>query len=402
MGRKINGTKLNKQYILDNVSQISIFSAYLNIKPSIIQYCIDTGKLIVSPLRNDKHPTCGFQYNNAGKLKFRDFAGFFWGDCFDIVAYILSEIDKVKYDISIKNDFIKVLRHITFTFKDVFYGSSKDINLISEINTAIDSIKVRKPKIEVIIRPINEQDISYWGQFNIDSKNLNDNFIYCVDKYYINREVNPEAKYYYDFEDPCYAYLLGKDRSGKYNIKLYFPYRRKSNVRFITNCNHLEGIYNLSDDYYDYIVITKSTKDRTSIRSTIDKCISLYGQDTKSKLCNYKDIKIGVIAIPHETYKLRELEYQWLLGKVTDCTRILSLMDRDITGIREAIYLRNNFNIDALLIPKKYKAKDFTDFVKNRKLIEVNKVINNTINYIENERKFVPIKQVEKGDALPY
>ena len=34
-----------------------------------------------------------------------------------------------EYNVADKNDFIKILRHITFTFKDIFYGKEKDINL---------------------------------------------------------------------------------------------------------------------------------------------------------------------------------------------------------------------------------------------------------------------------------
>ena len=73
MGRSIKTTKLNKDYILKEVSQITIFSTYLGITPELIQHCIDTGELITSPLREDVHPTCGFRYDNKGKLKFKDF-----------------------------------------------------------------------------------------------------------------------------------------------------------------------------------------------------------------------------------------------------------------------------------------------------------------------------------------
>ena len=132
--RNINSSKLNKQYILEKISQVTIFSTYLAIPNDVIQHCIDTGELICSPIRDDVHPTCGFRYDNKGKLKFKDFSGHFWGDCFDVVALIMSGIYNKQYDISNKDDFIKILRHITFTFKDVFYGKEKDINLINEIN----------------------------------------------------------------------------------------------------------------------------------------------------------------------------------------------------------------------------------------------------------------------------
>ena len=70
MGRSIN-SNLNKKYILDKVSQISIFSVYFDIPVALIQHCIDTGELILSPIRIDNHPTVGFRYDNKGKLKYR-------------------------------------------------------------------------------------------------------------------------------------------------------------------------------------------------------------------------------------------------------------------------------------------------------------------------------------------
>lgn len=380
MGRNINSTKLTKQLILSKVSQVTIFSTYLNLSDKLVQYCIDTGELICSPIRDDIHPTCGFRYDNKGKLKFKDFAGYFWGDCFDVVAYVMSIIYKKSYDVSDKRDFIKILRHITFTFKDIFYGQEKDINLVNEINTAIGAIKHQKQIIELVVRTWNEYDKEYWNKIGVPLQFLNVNFIYPVEQYYINRKINPEPKYFYNINDPCYGYCLGKDRSGIYNIKLYFPNREKSVTRFITNCNHLEGIYNLDKTNYDIIVITKSTKDRLSLGATLMRLSSLYGELNKS--C------IGVINVPHETYRLRQNEYDWLSGKLNKDGKIVSLMDNDTTGKCEAIWLRDNYNIIPLLIPKEYNAKDFAELIYNNKIEDVTDLIINAIKYIQKyERK---------------
>ena len=380
MGRNINSTKLTKQLILSKVSQVTIFSTYLNLSDKLVQYCVDTGELICSPIRDDIHPTCGFRYDNKGKLKFKDFAGYFWGDCFDVVAYVMSIIYKKSYDVSDKRDFIKILRHITFTFKDIFYGQEKDINLVNEINTAIGAIKHQKQIIELVVRTWNEYDKEYWNKIGVPLQFLNFNFIYPVEQYYINRKINPEPKYFYNINDPCYGYCLGKDRSGIYNIKLYFPNREKSVTRFITNCNHLEGIYNLDKTNYDIIVITKSTKDRLSLGATLIRLSSLYGELNKS--C------IGVINVPHETYRLRQNEYDWLSGKLNKDGKIVSLMDNDITGKCEAIWLRDNYNIIPLLIPKEYNAKDFAELIYNNKIEDVANLIINAIKYIQKyERK---------------
>ena len=123
MGRNINSAKLTKQLIFSKISQITIFSTYLNLSDKIVQYCIDTGELICSPIRDDNHPTCGFRYDKKGKLKFRDFAGYFWGDCLDVVAYVMSFIDKKNYDISNKDDFVMLnsMTHKMLHFGYTYY-----------------------------------------------------------------------------------------------------------------------------------------------------------------------------------------------------------------------------------------------------------------------------------------
>lgn len=374
MGRNITN-KLTKNYILSKVDQITIFSVYFNLPIETIQYCIDTGEFIISPLRTDLHPTCGFRYDNRGKLKFKDFAGYFWGDCFDAAAYILSNIDKYKnLDVNSKEGFITVLRHITFTFKDIFYGTEKDPLISDNIKEALTKIKKEKQIIELVIRKWNLSDENYWKQFNVDLQTLNINFIYPIEQFYINRKINPEPKYYYSEKDPCYGYILGKDRQGIYNIKLYFPNRNKSTTRFITNCNHLEGIYQLEKDDYDIIILTKSTKDRVSINASLKSMQSLYGELNINK--------IGIINIPHETYKLRDNEFKWLHSKLSEKGIIVSLMDNDRTGKIEANYLRKEYNILPLIIPKKYQAKDFSELIMKNNKQEIYKLIINTINQI--------------------
>jgi hypothetical protein len=396
MRRDINSSKLTKNYILSKVSQVTIFSTYLNLSDKIVQNCIDTGVLICSPLRDDIHPTCGFKYDNRGKLKLRDFAGFFWGDAFDVVALVMGVIYNKHYDISNREDFIKILRHITFTFKDIFYGSEKDINLINDINSSISIIKNKKPKIELVVREWNNDDVKYWKQFGIDLAYLNVNFVYPVEQYYIDRNINPQPKYFYKNTDPCYAYYLGKDRNNIYNIKLYFPYRDKSNTRFITNCNHLEGIFNLNNNSYDIIVLTKSTKDRLSIGNTIMNINSLYGGVIKEK--------IGIINIPHETYKLRQNEYDWLNNKLVANGIILSLMDNDRVGKLESKWLKDNFNITPILIPKHYNSKDFAEFINAYGIETVRIEILNTIKYINNyDRKRDKLVEFEEtSNIMPF
>ncbi len=394
MGRSINSNNLSKKYILDKVSQVNIFSKYFNLPIQVIQHCIDSGELILSPIRIDRHPTVGFRYDNRGKLKMRDFGGYFWGDCFDAVGYILSIINKEKISVNDKNGFLKILRHITFTFKDIFYGDEIDSTLTQQIKDAIDIGRNTKTIIDLVVRNWNEYDEIYWKEIGVNLQHLNLNFVYPIEQYYINKNINPEPKYYYKVSDPCYAYFLGKDRNGINNIKLYFPNRDKHSAsKFITNCNHLEGIYNLDRNDYNYIVITKSSKDRLSIGCTIQS-IFPYGE--------VPNIKIGIINIPHETYRLRNNEYDWLKSKLTIDGKLVSLMDNDRVGMLEANWLRRVYNIIPIFIPITSGCKDFAEYRAKNSITIISENIKQSINYINNYESIKDFWYKKKNSIKPF
>lgn len=402
MKRNINNSKLTKDSILSKVSQINIFSAYTGLEVELIQHCIDTGEFICSPFREDKHPSFGFRYDNRNKLKGRDFAGYWWGDCIDAAATVLSEIVHRPIDVSNKEHFQFVLKHIAYTFSDIIYGKEKDPLVKDVIIEGINAVRNKKQIIELVTRPWNVADSLYWKNFGINLNFLNTRFVYAVDQFYINRSSNPNPKYYYDKSpnDPCYAYVLGQDKRGIVNIKLYFPKRDKKNeVKFITNCNVLEGILHLERDKYDAIIITKSSKDRLSLESYLKRAnLSLpYGGSNTN-------LVIGVINIPHETYKLRKVEYDWLKQKVGSSGHLISFMDNDRVGKREAIWLLREYNIIPILIPEEYAVKDFSELVENYSDDCINTLTYNTINYIQDN--YAEDNQIvwntEESNIVPY
>lgn len=377
MRRTVTNGNLTKEFILSKISQVSIFSAYTGVDTEVIENCIETGEFISSPFRVDEHPSFGFRYDNRGKLKAKDFAGYFHGDCFDAAALVISEIIHKNVDISNKGWFIFVLKHIAYTFRNIIYGKDKDENIEGIIAEGVNAARNRKPIIEFVPRQWNNYDKNYWGKFHVPISYLNTNFVYPVDYFYINRKVNPEPKYYYenDRKDVCYAYMLGQDKRGVYNIKLYFPNRKHGTIRFITNSNCLEGLLNLELNEYDSIIITKSTKDRISLRAyldAIDLSIPYGGTALRT---------IGLVNIPHESYKLKQNEYDWLRAKCPNGL-ILSLMDNDNTGCREAIWLRNNYNIIPLCIPREYEVKDFAELRSKYSIETIKELINLSYNYI--------------------
>ena len=388
MRRTINTTKLTKDFIESKVSQISIMSKYLNIPIETIQNCIEHNTLIESVFRDDDTTkSMGFTYNKKGRLKVRDFGGFgFFEDIYGTVAYILSLVYDRKIETNNKQDFYFVLKHIAMTFSHLIDGKESDPAFEQNIECALQKSRTRRAIIEVVPRSWNKDDKKLWNNWGISLGYLNTNFVIPVDQYYINRGVDSDPKYYYKTKDPCYAYMLGQDRSGVVLIKLYFPNRNRNiEQKFITNCNVLEGLPNLELYNYDYILITKSSKDRLSIGNHLE-CHSFYGR-TGVKL------NIGVINLPSENYKLKEKEYEWLNNKLKPDGLILSLLDFDRTGRQGARYMYETYNIPYLFITRgelgleNFESKDFAELTEKFSLDEINTFIKDTITYVEYKYK---------------
>lgn len=385
MKRNIFTTSLTKAFIESKVSQELIMSKYLDIPIEVIQDCVNHNRLIQSVFREDDYnKSMGFTFNKVGKLKVRDFGGVgLLMDCYDVVGYILSIVYERKIEPNNKQDFYFILKHIAYTFSDIIDGKETDPNVQLTIQDAIVKGKSRRAIIEIVPRSWNHYDKEVWGKWNINLNYLNTHFVIPVDQYYINRGVDTVPKYYYSKKDPCYAYTIGQDKHGIYLFKLYFPLRnREKQLKFITNSNVLEGLLNLELDNYDYILITKSSKDRLSIGSHLF-AYPLYGGANNEKL------NIGIINLPSESYNLKQNEYNYLAGKLKNTGMILSLMDFDRTGRKCAKYLEEVYNIPYLFITRgelglpNLECKDFADLHEKFTKEEINVFIKDTLKYVE-------------------
>lgn len=382
MRRNINTSNITKDYIESKISQELIVSKYLDIDIEDVHHCIEHNTLITSVFRDDDtNKSMGIQYNNKNRLKVRDFNGIFFGDVYDVVAYVLSFVYNRTINVNNKNDFYFVLKHICYTFSDIIDNKEIDENNINNIKTAVNRIKNNKTIIEIASRSWNKDDRYIWKKWGINLNYLNTHFVIPVDQYYINRFTNPEPHYYYSSKDPCYAYILGINKKGIYNIKLYFPLRNKAKqLKFITNTTCLEGLVNLELYNYDYIIITKSSKDRLSLGNHLFD-YPLYDN-------NGNKLNIGIINVSSENYKLRQEEYDFLLSRVKEDGIILSLMDFDKTGRLEAQYLKETYNIPYLFITRgefgleDYKAKDFSELKENYSNDVINEFLRETLVYI--------------------
>lgn len=402
MIRNINTTNLTKAFIESKVSQELIVSKYLDIPIEVVKDCIENNNLITSVFRDDdNNKSMGIQYNAKGRLKVRDFGGFgFFEDVYGVVAYVLSLAYGRKIETNNKNDFYFVLKHIANTFSDIIENKECDENVTDVVKGALAISKQRKAIIEIAPRSWNKKDKEYWNKLGVNLGYLNTHFVIPVDQYYIDRGVNTDPKYHYKEKDPCYAYMLGQNRQGIYLIKLYFPNRKRDKeTKFITNCNVLEGLLNLELNNYDYILITKSSKDRLSIGSHLDATPFYGGAQAK--------LNIGVVNLPSENYKINDKEYDYLINKVKPNGQIISLLDFDYTGRHGAKYLYDTYNIPYMFITRgefglpNYGCKDFAELHDKYSIEEINKFIKETITYVELKYKTIFDTDADFSE-LPY
>ena len=370
---KIKGD-LTKAKLFELTDDIEIFAKYLDIRESTIINCIETGELIPSPLRfDDNNASAGFKYSTKNNLRFRDFSGYFWGDCFDLVAFLLGKHSNNK------QDFMEILKDIHETV--VVKGRDKMIKT-AENRKKLDAVVKAKRVIDIETREFNLHDYHYWNDMLYKERDvfgyLLSMDVYPVLQMWIDRDSQPAAKYTYSKNDPCYAYFFGYDANDIANYKLYFPFRKHPFPKFITNCNSYQGFRHLREKV-DALVFTKSYKDVISMKSFL----------------RFNNKTIDIIAPPSENHVLTLQEYLWFKSHVkgkfgaNQKAAILSIYDFDRTGLIGSGELKRNHGVDRFMFTNgKYGTKvignkDFTDTIPFYGKTEFFKLINNFINKLE-------------------
>lgn len=317
-----------KEFILANIDQISIFSKYFGISEEEIRYNINSkNDRIRNPLRIDKHPSLSFRYY-GDKLICRDFAdGRFRGDVFEVVGYILNKNCKVS------NDF-------NYICNDIILKCLKDIKNNIEFNISEqEHINKKNLIISFDIRTPNKLDYNYWEQYGIKKENINTK-LFVVDRYKLNDWQTP---YRYSGSDPCYAYNVNPNK-----YKLYFPYRNKHKMKFITNNKcPIECLHQLVNT--DYIVLIKGYKDKILCE----------------QICKEKGIN-NILFLPaaSETIVLPEDIYNILISH-SNSKKIFTIFDTDAAGINAAQSLQSKYGIIPIYFTNTFKSKDPSDMVKD-------------------------------------
>jgi hypothetical protein len=226
-------SSLSKQEILDTIPQELI------LEKLVTGYPIVCYEKVYSPIREDKHPGCFFEWV-GGKLMFKDFAFLRKPlDCFDMVSRKYGHLP-----------FDKTLKLIS----DSFRGQQFPVVIPTEKE------KAQSHPITFRTRLWEPRDIEYWGKYDITTAQLMEDRVFALVWYkFFSRKlktfivVRPV--------DICYAYT-----EFGVHTKVYRPTNRDH--RFLTNCTQ-DDIGNITniEEYGEVLVITKSYKDCRVLRN---------------------------------------------------------------------------------------------------------------------------------------
>lgn len=306
-------SQITRKWILEKVSQEQIFAHYLGISIVLIQDCVYTNKLICNPLRTDRHPTAGF-YTAGDRLRFNDFAGYFHGDCFDLVGYVylLNPYDK--------QDHARILEKVAIDFGLIAIGQN------NHSYKRFDYIEKEDYEFTILPRQWNTLDKQYWKEYGITEHQLNESFTYPVEDLYINNK----RVYTYSFADPAYAYYIGPYK-GKKRWKIYFP--KRTNFRFLTNTRYMDLLNIVKPATFG--VVTQSRKSALVLHSFGVQAVAVSGESTLPVI---KEMEL--------------LRRSW--------RNIVTLFDFDKSGVRLTHLMRKTYNtIPALLTNGRFNSLNF-------------------------------------------
>lgn len=315
-----------KDYIFKNLSQVSIFAKYLNLNESDIQDSINfKNHKIKSPLRRDSDNSLSFRYY-GDRLICRDFGNVEWsGDIFDIVGKVINKNSRNS------NEFIEICKHII-----------NNVNITNSVKITQNKDNTDDPvKIEIRSRNFSTKDMRYFWQFFIPNQSILDNYI-CVNSFSIN---GYKSNYMYSSDDPCYAYI---NNPGCY--KLYFPFRKKNEIRFISNNKcPIELLDKIVKK--DHTILIKAFKDKQLM----------------DHVCRILDINnTQFIPLASESARLDNTLVSYLRSKTNK--QIHTMLDLDACGIDSGMFYNREYGFNNIVIGEDKSTKDPTDLARKIKL----------------------------------
>lgn len=326
-------TKVTREFLLNKNNEETYMSYYLGIPVS--------KGLFRSPLRSDKHTTCSFFRGKSGRLYFKDFAT---GECLAFENVVMKKFNC---------NYPEALNIIAKDF-GLTKGTHKKSILIKQ-SPKFDSDK--QTFIQIEQKEFSGDELQWWQSYGITKPILKKYHIFSCKTVFLNGSIFSQSIP----SCPSYGYYFGK-KEGIEQWKIYYP--KKTDYRFIGNISTkiIQGYKQLPKEG-KLLVITKSLKD----------CACLYSMG------------ISACAPQSETQFISDTILEDLKNRFK---YIVLLFDNDLTGIHYTNMLRKKYDfLIPLIIPRRYEAKDISDFHKKYGREETITLIKESIKYINEWRR---------------
>ena len=318
--------KITKEFLLSKNSEETYMSTYLGIPIS--------KTLVRNPLRNDHKPTASFHRNSSGELIFHDFGTGFHENFIGVVM--------AKYQLS----YVKALSQIA---KDFGYIEGEKASIKIKISDVVIQEK-HETCIQIAPREFTDKELRWWESFGISKSTLKKYKIFACKDVFLNGNYFGSSSDY----NPMYGYYCGK-KNGNELWRIYMP--KRQTFRFLSNTpkSLIQGAKQLPNEG-NLLVITKSMKD----------CAALH------------ELGIPAIAPCSEVLFVSKSQLQALKKRFKN---IIVFYDNDLPGIDGMCRIKKLYpELKFFWIPRKYGAKDISDFIKKYGLEE-------TKRYVEKIRK---------------
>lgn len=328
--------KLNKNFILSNLTEEQIFSYYIGSE-------VKSKKLFRSKLRKDRVPTCSFYRNKHGTLTYKDFATSQSLNCFGYVMELF------------KCDYIEALRIIANDF-----GLIKDKILIKNKGVVISKdFKIEEKeftKIQVEIQEFTDLELKWWSKFGINKELLKKYNVYSCKHVFLNDQLIAKSQQ----NCPIFGYY-GKKYQGLEMWRIYFPKNRAN--KFLGNwpSKKVQGYEQLPESG-NLLCITKSMKDVM--------CLNALGIDACAPCSETQFIPENILEDLKNRFK-----------------HIVVFFDVDLTGISFMNKLKKKYpEFIYTWIPRKYNCKDISDFYHENGKNKTKNLIKQFLIYLKNKK----------------
>ena len=320
--------KITKEFLLEKYSEETYFEYYLGIPVS--------KRLVCSPIRQDRHPTCSFYRNKNGELIFKDFGA---NTNYSFINVVM-EIFRLGYYQALN----KIATDFGLLKSDVNYNKQSPIKIATK-----KFVKDEPTIIQIEKKDFSKEELDWWNQYGITKEILKEYNVYSCKHVFLNGRLRVKST----DTNFIFGYYFGK-QNGRELWKIYMPMR--DSYRFINNLDakRIQGFKQIPDSG-SLLVITKSQKDLMCFK------------------------RMGIPAIAANS------EHLFPESKVMDnlkrrFTNIVVLYDNDKTGLHRMWEIRKQYpELNYIWIPKKYKAKDISDYCK---MYGLNKTIDLVKSYI--------------------